>query len=208
MNHLSLCLYLYLCLCLCPFISLSLSFSLQDHRNASLREWIVDTHMLGPTGLGSPYIDGFNLDDQWFNTSQNVRPWEPKKGFCDHSPIGGATEENPHCTEDMGLTQQDTTDITNGWQLTMQAVFEALIANKGFSWTQFYNSGAPPQSSCTAWFESACSVNSMEYTSAMMFQYTKNSDGHASPLPQFEIDLASFLLVRGPYAVPSCIFLN
>ena len=36
---------------------------------------------------------------------QPVQNWEPKEGFCDHSPIGGATEEDFYCTADMGLTQ-------------------------------------------------------------------------------------------------------
>ena len=151
--------------------------------------------MLGPTGLGNPFVDGFYIDDQWYNTSTG------NGTQCNNSPFGGATEEDYNCVTDMGLTQQDTTDITNGWQLTMQAVFDALIANKGFSWAQFYSSGAPPQSSCTSWFESACSNSSVQYTSAMLFQYTRNNHTSFYPFPQFETDLASFLLVRGPYAV-------
>jgi hypothetical protein len=39
------------------------------------------------------------------NTSSPIAPWQPKEGFCDHSPIGGATEEDLYCTADMGLTQ-------------------------------------------------------------------------------------------------------
>ena len=34
-----------------------------DHRNASLREWIVKEHMLGSMGLGHPAVDGFGCID-------------------------------------------------------------------------------------------------------------------------------------------------
>lgn len=66
-------------------------------------------------------------DDGWANTSQAIQPWQPKVGFCDHSPIGGATEEDVHCTEDMGLVQQDTTDITNNWRQTIDDVQDAVV---------------------------------------------------------------------------------
>ncbi len=32
-----------------------------------------------------------------FLVMQAVQPWEPKEGFCDHSPIGGATEGECVC---------------------------------------------------------------------------------------------------------------
>lgn len=30
-----------------------------DHRNKSLREWIVKEHILGPLGMGNPNVSGF-----------------------------------------------------------------------------------------------------------------------------------------------------
>ena len=37
-----------------------------DHRNgSSLRDWIVEQHIGGPKGLGSPDVDGLFMDDYW-----------------------------------------------------------------------------------------------------------------------------------------------
>jgi hypothetical protein len=131
---------------------------LWDLRNASLTTWMVEHFVLGPTGLGNANVSGFYfgacccrcrcrcpregacrcgqrgcglacaLDDGWTNTSAAIQPWQPKEGFCDHSPIGGATEEDFNCAADMGLTQDDTTAIFNGWRATINAVNEAVLA--------------------------------------------------------------------------------
>jgi len=169
---------------------------LWDHRNDSLREFLINEFLLGPTGLGDPNVSGFYLDDGWANTSQPVAPWEPQPmGFCDHSPIGGATEEDYRCTEDMGLTQADTTAITDGWQRTMQAVQKAVINAGGFAW-QFTTSfvGAPTKVTCASWFRGP----GKSYASqATIMQFTNATQ---RPLPAVNEDLATFLLVRGPYA--------
>jgi len=39
-----------------------------DHRNASLRDFLINEVLLGPTGLGNSNISGFYLDDNWHNT--------------------------------------------------------------------------------------------------------------------------------------------
>ena len=146
---------------------------LWNHANGTmLRTWLIDEFLLGPTGLGSPYVDGFYVDDGFvhafspishisclplqlgkhlaagrpphciFNartdniTSFQVQSWEPPGGFCDHSPLGGATEEDYNCVADMGLTQADTTAITENWQLTMQMAAQAIQANNGWAWYQ------------------------------------------------------------------------
>ena len=94
----------------------------RNHANGtSLRNWLINEFLLGPTGLGDPNIDGFYIDDAWcghvaglwrgadaihamrrWPYQQPVQSWEPPQGFCDHSPIGGATEEDYYCTQDMG----------------------------------------------------------------------------------------------------------
>eukprot|EP00666_Eupelagonemidae_sp_cell4sb_P015195 gene15195-18755_t len=49
---------------------------LWDHRNESLREWLVNEFILGKeTGLGNPNVDGFFLDDGWRNTTAPVPSW-------------------------------------------------------------------------------------------------------------------------------------
>jgi hypothetical protein len=63
---------------------------LWDHRNASLREWLVDDFVLNPdTGLRNPNVDGYYLDDSWTNYSRTT----PRGRNCDGDPFGGPTEE-------------------------------------------------------------------------------------------------------------------
>ena len=38
---------------------------LWDHRNQSLRNWLVDEFVGGANGLGNPSVDGFFFDDGW-----------------------------------------------------------------------------------------------------------------------------------------------
>jgi hypothetical protein len=125
----------------------------------------------------------------------------PKEGFCDHSPIGGATEENLYCTADMGLVQADTTAITDAWRATMQEVFSAVVGAGGFAWQNFHSVTTPHMAQCASFFRAACSqgTSSQYYKSATVLQLTYNNSLH-DPLPIFAEDLASFMLIRGPYA--------
>ena len=121
-------------------------------------------------------------------------------GYCDHSEIGGATEEDYRCVEDMGLEQADTTAITDAWRANMLAIQKAVIQNGGFVWQYFFPVATPAKgdpAACAAFFRDACAVNSPTYTSTAFLQYT---DPHVYPLTAFKEDLATFLLVRGPHA--------
>ena len=92
---------------------------LWDHRNgSSLRDFLVNEFVLGPNGLANPAIDGFYLDDSW-HTAPKVAPTAPWRS-CDKSPTGGATEENPYCSIDMGLSDTDVADITGNWSATIE----------------------------------------------------------------------------------------
>jgi hypothetical protein len=130
-----------------------------------------------------------------------VLPWEPQpEGFCDHSPIGGATEENSHCSEDMGLVQADTTAIRDAWVANMRAVQQAVVAAGGFAWAYFDQQSTPAQgnpAACAAFFRSACAPNSSTFTSTLFLEFTQPK---TYPLVAFPQDLATFLLIRGPYA--------
>jgi len=130
-----------------------------------------------------------------------VLPWEPQpNGFCDHSPIGGPTEENAHCVEDMGLVQANTTAIRAAWAANMQAVQAAVLAHGGFAWAYFKQESTPTKgnaSACAAFFREACAPNSSTYASTLLLEYTQPK---TYPLVAFSQDLATFLLVRGPYA--------
>jgi hypothetical protein len=119
----------------------------------------------------------------------------PKEGFCDHSPIGGATEEDLYCSADMGLTQADTTAITDNWRETMQAAAAAIQAHSGWAWYMFTSSSAPGPAACASYFRSAATAGLRNV--ALLYQWTNSSQ---YPLPNVAVDLASFMLVRGDYA--------
>lgn len=147
---------------------------------------------------------GFYFDDGWANTSQAVAPWEPQpNGFCDHSPIGGATEEDYFCTEDMGLTQADTTAITDEHDTTMNLLLDIVVEAGGWTWQAFTGVNTPSQAECATTLRPLCAAGTTSawYTAPIMHEFTKNAtSGSILPLVAFEQDLATFLLLRGPHA--------
>ena len=78
-----------------------------DHRNSSLGDWFVQEFLLGRLGLGSEYVDGYFLDDDW----------SPHGGWgCQRtSQYGGPTEVARGCIEDMGLTRTEIEEISAAW---------------------------------------------------------------------------------------------
>lgn len=163
-------------------------FYLFNHANASLRTWLIDDFVFGPTGLGAPGISGLYLDDHFSNVTDSTDAPD-----CASSPIGGPTEVNSGCIADTGLVQADTTANTEGWRAMMLQLQQRLLDAGAFSWaffTQFSN-GAPSQPTCLSFFRN----NGTElYSLALMMGLAKNATG------SLERDLATFLLVRGPYA--------
>jgi hypothetical protein len=168
---------------------------LWNHANGTmLRTWLIEEFLLGPTGLGNSAVDGFYIDDGWADTQQPVASWQPAEGFCDHWITGGATEEDLHCVEDMGLTQAQVTNITLNWQQTMQEAAQAIMDNNGWGWYMFSDSTSPSASQCTQYFtQEAVNYNN----TTLLFQWTGSNQ---YPLPNIDVDLATFMLIRGPYA--------
>ncbi len=139
-------------------------------------------------------MSGFYFDDGWADSPQPIAPWMPKEGFCDHSPIGGATEEDLFCTADMGLTQADTTAIKAAWEQTIALITQAVTASGAFWWQGFAQTSLPgpgDAAACAAWFETprlqVAYVHQM--TNATIVPWTAVAE-----------DVAAFLIVRGPYA--------
>ena len=189
---------------------------LWDHRNASLRAWLVDEFVLGAeSGLGNPAIDGYYFDDSW-----HAAPATPPKapwGACSSSPVGGASEEDGFCSLDMGLTAANVADIKAGWTLTADAAKAAVLANKGFTWgasSLFVGTGArvrqsslpyAPQNvttTCMADLRGHCVPrNQSSWASgAFIFELTRKTFEDPFPLPFVTQDVAMFLLTRGPFA--------
>ena len=87
-----------------------------------------------------------------------------------------------------------------------------VTAAGGFTWSQFVSITAPPNNSatCTAFFDAACVPDGGYYGVALKQSFTEGPGRVFDPLPAFEQDLATFLLVRiccmgdcwGPHCVP------
>eukprot|EP00947_MAST-08B_sp_MAST-8B-sp1_P003127 g3127.t1 len=181
---------------------------LWDHRNGTmLRDWLMEHYVGGPTGVDHPAISGMFFDDAW----------GPR----------GPTEERPSSIADMGLSTEDVAEIIAGWKLTMAAAHHRVVQSQAFDW-QLLNcpvypdmagrlqcGGAPvsaperdtldPKPTCTAWMRKHCGAHSPFQRMALMFGVTRAS--HDNPLfpqnlslPYLKQDVATFLLVRGPYA--------
>ena len=162
-----------------------------------LRAYLLNEVVLGANGLGNPNISGFYFDDGWTDSPAPVAPWEPKEGYCDHSPVGGATEEDLYCTADAGLTQADTTALKREFDETMGLVFDAVIAAGGFAWQALAQTSLPAAAdgvaACDAWFAAAPALSRCAYMHEVF-------NATARPLPAVNEDLAAFLIARGPYA--------
>eukprot|EP01060_Flectonema_neradi_P012834 TRINITY_DN19614_c0_g1_i1.p1 TRINITY_DN19614_c0_g1~~TRINITY_DN19614_c0_g1_i1.p1 ORF type:complete len:414 (+),score=69.34 TRINITY_DN19614_c0_g1_i1:47-1243(+) len=168
-----------------------------DHRNESLRSWIVDTFIIGSkngSGVLNPSIDGYYMDDSWWSTPEPVKSWMPKTGYCSSNSIGGPSEEEYTCNEDMGLDQNDTKAITSGWNQTVAESHAALVENNAFAWHMMETVTLPATNSCVSWFQhEAKTLNEIP----LLFQYS------ATPAPSqadWEKIVAAFLVIRGPYA--------
>ena len=167
-----------------------------DYTNATtngLADFIVNDFVLGPTGLGNTNISGFYLDDEWYNFSRFP-------AGCSGSPVGGPTEEDPHCLADMGHTGDLawTTAVTDAWCAVRHRAFAAAIAAGGWFWQLFSTFATPTQPTCATTLRALCAAgaSSTYFNSTTMHAL---SGDHAT-LPNLAQDLATFLLLRGDYA--------
>jgi hypothetical protein len=191
---------------------------LWDHRNQSLRQWLLEEFILGnETGLGNPSVDGFYFDDSWHTAP--ATPSAPGVGQCSSSALGGASEENSWCSVDMGLSKQDVADITGNWTLTGQQAKAEVLAHGGFTWgaeSLFVGTGARVQSkppgafpagvlpqepeTCLGFMRAVCVNQTRFATGALLFELTRRTFNDPFPLPYPKQDVAQFLLTRGPFA--------
>lgn len=160
----------------------------------SFREWYVYSYMLDAIGA-SPYVDGFFWDD-FFSLS------------------GDMGDNTPNATADMGLTPADLAQLTAAYDANMAALRAATLAAGKFSWQMFWTGGAADakgdtcpgplvhQATCAADLRALCAADSPQQVNrTMMYAFSPGyCRSDPSVLPEFEQDLASFLLVRGDYA--------
>lgn len=175
-----------------------------DHRNGSmLRDWLVNEHIMGQTGVGNPSIDGLFIDDFW--CSDLICKENPGVAACPcNDPVQGPTEIDKYNQLDMGLSDEDIRDLTLAWNETMGAVQQAILDAGAYTWSLINgqdNADASPtllkSNSCATQLRAACKKDSVWQTRANLFGLTIN--GTHQP-QQLEQDVAFFLLARGDYA--------
>ena len=182
-----------------------------DHTNASMRAWLINEHILGATGIGNENVSAIYLDDNW----------QTMPGAESPSPLGGPTEigyplfnttTSPPTLydgviSDLGFNAAEVQAQTDGWKETMRQVQAAVLKAGGWSWAWFLPAKPAPQSSkkaCVAYFDSSTTKSYATGAIQMSMSHTEVTDPvhhtstykYTSPVE----DLASFLLVRGPYA--------
>jgi hypothetical protein len=102
----------------------------------------------------------------------------------------------------MGLqTQAFTTAMTDAWCATRHRAMEAVRLAGGWFWQMFSLFSTPAQPQCASTLRTLCAAgnSSSFYNATTMHSLT----GDHATLPNFAQDLATFLLLRGPYAVSS-----
>jgi len=145
-----------------------------DHRNDTLREFLINEYIVSQNGVLNPAIDGIFLDDNW--------------------SADGPAEEDPKCIEIIGLSKADITNLTNAWRATQEAIYTALITHKAYVWqllTDTMGSNNFTRSQCTQWVQQNCGPNTPFTQRPFVLSLDKTA---------VEQYLAMFLLVRGPYA--------
>ena len=101
---------------------------LWDHRNDTLRSFLINDIILGPSILGNPAISGLFIDDFWCSDLINGT------GNCT-DPVQGPTEIDRNSVADMGLSDADVADITWGWLKTMTLAQQAILDHNGYTWS-------------------------------------------------------------------------
>jgi hypothetical protein len=161
---------------------------------AGLTDFLINDFILGPTLLGNANLSGAYIDDEWYNSSY----FGPSG--CAYSPVGGPTEEDPHCLQDMGHSgdQSWTTAMTDAWCKVRHQAFEAARLAGGWFWQMFTTFSTPTQALCASTLRPLCEAgaSSLYFNSTIMHSL---SGDHAT-LPNLAQDLAIFLLLRGNFA--------
>jgi hypothetical protein len=162
----------------------------------TLREWMVRNLTVSPTGMLSPYVSGFYIDDYW-STSM-------------HGGAGGANDLDGSEVHDIGLSGQDVANQESSWVATMDVVKQAILDAGGFTWQMMVNNGhgsgsalwyrVMKGSGCAAQLRAACQPDSLEQVGALNYDLASGHNTSTMSLIDFDEHLASFLLIRGPFA--------
>lgn len=163
--------------------------------------------------MANPNIDGFFIGEllKIHPIHMCIHVWCIAQS-CDRSSDdgwgAGPSEEDSHAVADMGLAPVEVAKVRAGWASNMAAVKAKILSAGGYNWQMFdvnggTNAAAPfRKEDCTSYMRStACLPTSRLQNQSLFYGYTDyQKGGEKGVLPYFHQDLASFLLIRGPYA--------
>ena len=174
-------------------------------------------------------VDGLFLDDYWCSDQLCHETNNSIKGCPCDDPFQGPTESERHAVLDMGLSDQEILEITREWNLTMSLIEKRLLEHGAYTWWLIENqenANAMPyildfseqhstdsslrrnnlsdnSERCMQVLEDACRTDSSWQTKPRLFGFSVNETSHHEGhwyLPNFDLEWAFFLLVRGPYS--------
>lgn len=164
----------------------------------TLGQWWLEEYLFGAAGLGADVVSGAFFDDAWNATT-------------------GPSEMDRHAVADMGLSPADLADLAAAYESNMAAVFAEVVRRGKFSWQQMWGGQAPgayapngarplvrnTTAGCAADLAALCAPGSPAQSRMLLYAFSPGGDDrvHSPALPYLEQDVASFLLVRGPWAV-------
>jgi len=192
-----------------------------DHRNQSLRHWLVEEYFMGRMGMGHAAVEGFLIDDWWTH---------------------GGPAEVPHFLQGTGLVagSQTIRELQGNWSLTQWEALRRVRAAGGFTWSGFncmldtdnaipldtdrapcglhktegtpradnredapiWDPATTDGAACTAWLRSACSPASAFHRIPTLLTFSSQTPPYSGGGPPFSAltqGIARFLLVRGAY---------
>ena len=179
---------------------------LWNHSHPECREWLVKTHMMGEMAMGNENVEGIFIDDVWSKDGPELE--------------GPGSESAVH---DTGMSQEDVDRMQIDWRKTMDAANTEVIDAGGYTWRLFYNNwtcaNSPftvdkKQNECEEYMNVVCTPEAPMEKNALFYGFAGltgcgpgggKTPSHDYPPSQDPIidkiqHLASFLLIRGPYA--------
>ena len=183
-----------------------------NHSHPDCRAWLVSEFMMGRTAMGDPNVHGVFIDDVWEAHGPELEG--PGSGAAAH---------------DTGMSPEDIQVMMVDWRKTMDAANKAVIDAGGYTSRLFYNNWTCAQApfkkhECTEYMAEVCSPEAPMEKNALFYGFSgmtgcggPNSRIEVPPLAASSLSvtsnppshdpiidklqhLASFLLIRGPYA--------
>lgn len=171
-----------------------------DHRNASLRAWLVDE--MART-VSNASVDGLFIDDYWCSDLL-CNETSGLQGCPCSDPVQGPTEVDQYWQLDTGLDDDQVRQLTLAWNETMGAAQQAILDAGAYTWSLIdgqENANAAPalldKLTCRDQLQDACAGQA---TAWQLFPHLFGLAVDGNELLQPDQDVAFFLLARGDYA--------